>query len=78
MAATDCCALRRYFWPTCYGIAVSAGHLPKAYEKAGFRVIGTRRQSGYWLGEPCDDILTDAIKDDFPGPSTVRRMAGLD
>ena len=48
----------------------------KAYEKAGFRIIGARRQSGYWLGEPCDEILMDAIKDDFPGPFTVRRMAG--
>lgn len=43
----------------------------KAYEKAGFRVIGARRQSGYGLGEPCDEILMDAIKGDFPGPRSL-------
>lgn len=43
----------------------------RAYEKAGFRVIGTRRQSNSWLGQPADEILMDAIPADFPGPRLV-------
>ncbi|GAB3165190.1 GNAT family protein [Myceligenerans halotolerans] len=43
----------------------------RAYEKAGFRVIGTRRQSNWWLGKPADEVLMDAIPDDFPGPRLV-------
>ncbi len=43
----------------------------RAYEKAGFRRSGRLRQSGYWLGRPADEILMDALPEDFPGPSTV-------
>ncbi|GAA4223597.1 hypothetical protein GCM10022254_01040 [Actinomadura meridiana] len=45
----------------------------RAYEKAGFRRIGERRQSGYWFGQPADETLMDAIPADFRGPSAVRR-----
>ncbi|APU15583.1 GNAT family N-acetyltransferase [Actinoalloteichus fjordicus] len=46
----------------------------RAYEKAGFRTIGERRQSGYWLGEPANETLMDAIPADFPGTSAVRHI----
>ncbi|SDD57975.1 GNAT family N-acetyltransferase [Actinokineospora iranica] len=45
-----------------------------AYEKAGFRRIGERRLSGYWLGEPANELFMDAIASDFPGPSVVKSM----
>ena len=45
-----------------------------AYERAGFRKIGERRNSGYWLGQPANETLMDAVPDDFPGPSVVRRI----
>jgi RimJ/RimL family protein N-acetyltransferase len=44
----------------------------RAYEKAGFRTIGERRQAGYWLGESANETMMDAIPADFPGPSVVR------
>ena len=47
----------------------------RVYERAGFRLIGRRRQSGYWLGEICDEILMDAIPSEFPGPSVVRDLS---
>lgn len=47
-----------------------------AYKKAGFRAIGTRRRSGYWLGQPADEVLMDAIPEEFPGPSVVRQLVG--
>ncbi|MFI1184154.1 GNAT family N-acetyltransferase [Streptomyces sp. NPDC020799] len=43
-----------------------------AYEKADFKAAGRLRESGYWLGEPADEILMDALRSDFPGPSAVR------
>lgn len=46
----------------------------RAYEKAGFRTIGERRQSGYWLGQRVNEVLMDAIPEDFPGPSLVKHM----
>ncbi|MFD8545002.1 GNAT family N-acetyltransferase [Streptomyces sp. NPDC059649] len=42
-----------------------------AYEKAGFRSAGRLRQSGYWLGKPADELIMDALPEDFPGPSAV-------
>lgn len=36
-----------------------------AYQKAGFQPAGRLRQSGYWLGRPCDELLMDAVVDDF-------------
>ncbi|TFE23440.1 N-acetyltransferase [Frankia sp. B2] len=50
----------------------------RAYEKAGFRKIGERRQSGYWLGQSADETLMDAIPAEFPGPSLVRQLVNPD
>ncbi|MFJ6212652.1 GNAT family N-acetyltransferase [Streptomyces sp. NPDC092296] len=36
----------------------------RAYENAGFRVVGRRRDSGYWDGERCDEIVMDAVPGD--------------
>ncbi len=47
-----------------------------AYEKAGFRPSGRLRQSGYWLGEPVDELLMDALPEDFPGSSAVTAALG--
>ncbi|MGW7575281.1 GNAT family N-acetyltransferase [Streptomyces sp. NPDC054765] len=47
-----------------------------AYEKAGFRPSGRLRQSGYWLGQPVDELLMDALPEDFPGPSAVTGTLG--
>ncbi|MFE9638962.1 GNAT family N-acetyltransferase [Nocardiopsis alba] len=46
----------------------------RAYEKAGFRMIGERRRSGYWLGERVGEVLMDAIPEDFPGESVVKAI----
>ncbi|MER7045223.1 GNAT family N-acetyltransferase [Streptomyces jumonjinensis] len=35
-----------------------------AYQKAGFQPAGRLRQSGYWRGQPCDELLMDATADD--------------
>jgi diamine N-acetyltransferase len=48
----------------------------KAYEKAGFKIIGRRRDSGYWLNRQCDEILMDAVPADFPGPSVIKPIVG--
>ncbi len=45
----------------------------RAYEKAGFRTIGRRRESGYWLGQRVDEVLMDAVPTDLPGPSAVKQ-----
>ena len=49
-----------------------------AYGNAGFRRIGERRQSGYWLGRRVNEVLMDAIPEDFTfaGPSSVKRIIG--
>ncbi|MGH3978676.1 MAG: GNAT family N-acetyltransferase [Pseudonocardiaceae bacterium] len=46
----------------------------RTYEAAGFKEVGRLRRAGYWLGTECDEILMDAIPEDFPGPSTVRGL----
>lgn len=43
----------------------------RAYQKAGFRTVGSLRQSGYWLGQVCDEVVMDALAGEFPGPSVV-------
>lgn len=43
----------------------------RAYEKAGFKIIGTRRQSSWWLGQPADEVLMDAVPSDYTGPRLV-------
>ncbi|MBE1531814.1 GNAT family N-acetyltransferase [Actinomadura algeriensis] len=45
-----------------------------AYERAGFRRIGERRDSGYWLGQRVNETLMDAVPADFRGPSAVRHL----
>ncbi|HEX3811769.1 MAG TPA: GNAT family protein [Mycobacteriales bacterium] len=39
----------------------------RAYEKAGFHHVGVRRNGARWLGGPCDEIIMDAIPEDFSG-----------
>lgn len=43
----------------------------RAYQRAGFRPAGRLRQAGYWLGQPCDELIMDATHDDFGGESVV-------
>lgn len=47
-----------------------------AYKRAGFRQAGRLRQAGYWLDEVVDELLMDAVREDFPGPSAVRNSLG--
>jgi RimJ/RimL family protein N-acetyltransferase len=42
-----------------------------AYEKAGFQHAGCLRGAGYWLGRPVNELLMDALPEDFPGASAV-------
>ncbi|TRV75608.1 GNAT family N-acetyltransferase [Streptomyces sp. 130] len=48
----------------------------KAYERAGFQQAGRLRESGYWLGQVCDEVLMDALVQDFTGSSAVRALLG--
>nr|WP_221308513.1 GNAT family protein [Nocardiopsis mwathae] len=43
----------------------------RAYEKAGFRQQGIRRNSSQWLGQTVNEVLMDAIPEDWEGPSLV-------
>jgi diamine N-acetyltransferase len=45
----------------------------RAYEKAGFRAIGARRNSMRWLGARCDALLMDAVPADFKSPVVAAR-----
>ncbi|ANZ17441.1 GNAT family protein [Streptomyces noursei] len=47
-----------------------------AYEKAGFRPAGRLRRSGFWLGQRADELIMDALPEDFPGPSAVSAAVG--
>ncbi|MGH3925133.1 MAG: GNAT family N-acetyltransferase [Pseudonocardiaceae bacterium] len=47
----------------------------RAYQGAGFKPAGQLRRCGYWLGAECDEIMMDALRGDFPGPSAVCRQA---
>ncbi|MET8542945.1 GNAT family protein [Kitasatospora sp. NPDC004799] len=51
-------------------LAPNAGAV-RAYEKAGFRVAGTLRQAGYWLGQVCDELMMDALASECSGPSVI-------
>lgn len=46
----------------------------RAYEGAGFKAVGRLRRAGYWLGAECDEIIMDALRDEFPGQSAVRQL----
>lgn len=41
----------------------------RAYTAAGFKPAGRLRQAGYWLGDLCDELIMDALRGDYPGPS---------
>jgi diamine N-acetyltransferase len=45
----------------------------RAYEKAGFRKVGEIRHSAYWHGQRVNEVIMDAIPEDFPGPSIVKK-----
>ncbi|MEV4436324.1 GNAT family protein [Streptomyces sp. NPDC049555] len=47
-----------------------------AFEKAGFRPTGRFRKSGHWLGQYVDEVLMDALPDEFPGPSAMVSALG--
>ncbi|MEU1715394.1 GNAT family N-acetyltransferase [Nocardiopsis dassonvillei] len=44
----------------------------RAYEKAGFKRQGMRRNSNQWLGETVNEVLMDAVPEEFEGPSLVK------
>jgi len=44
----------------------------RAYDHAGFRIAGRLRDAGYWLGEPCAEILMDATPAEFVGDSVIQ------
>ncbi|HYN52393.1 MAG TPA: GNAT family protein [Thermoleophilaceae bacterium] len=48
----------------------------RAYERAGFRVIGRRRDAVLALGRRCDVILMDATVDDFDSPGLAKPIPG--
>jgi diamine N-acetyltransferase len=39
------------------------------YTAAGFKPAGRFRQAGYWHGQPCDELLMDTLREDYPGPT---------
>lgn len=45
----------------------------RAYEGAGFKSVGRLRRAGYWLGQVCDELMMDALAEEFAGPSVVPR-----
>jgi diamine N-acetyltransferase len=47
----------------------------RAYERAGFQVIGTRRDSVRALGRRWDSVLMDATAEGFYGSTRPRRIA---
>jgi diamine N-acetyltransferase len=53
-------------------LAENAGGI-KAYERAGFRVIGRRRGSYRMAGEPVDDIYMDCLATEFE-PGAMRHL----
>lgn len=48
----------------------------RAYAKAGFRHAGRLRQAGFWMGEAVDELLMDALPEDFPWPSVLADASG--
>ncbi|MBV9013855.1 MAG: GNAT family N-acetyltransferase [Pseudonocardiales bacterium] len=37
----------------------------RAYQKASFTIVGVRRNGARWLGQQCDEIIMDAVPEDF-------------
>ena len=48
----------------------------RAYQKAGFRLIGRRRNSGMWAGTVCDEVLMDAVPGDLTGSAVGDLVSG--
>ena len=46
----------------------------QAYERAGFRVVGRRRDAVLALGRRRDSILMEATADDFDSPGLARLL----
>ncbi|WP_028648412.1 GNAT family N-acetyltransferase [Nocardiopsis sp. CNT312] len=46
----------------------------RAYEKAGFKRQGIRRNSNVWLGQRVNEVLMDALPEEFEGPSRVKEL----
>jgi diamine N-acetyltransferase len=44
----------------------------RSYEKAGFRHVGVRRKAVVSLGQRCDEVLMDAVPEDFESPVLAR------
>ncbi|WP_433225306.1 GNAT family N-acetyltransferase [Microtetraspora malaysiensis] len=42
-----------------------------AYKRAGFRESGRLRQAGYWFGRVCDELIMDALAEDFDTASAI-------
>jgi diamine N-acetyltransferase len=45
----------------------------RVYEKAGFRRIGARRNALVLLGERCDEVFMDVVRDEFDSPVLAPR-----
>ncbi|MGH3543214.1 MAG: GNAT family N-acetyltransferase, partial [Mycobacterium sp.] len=43
----------------------------RSYEQAGFKPVGRLRRSGYWLGAVCDELVMDALADEFVAESVA-------
>ncbi|MFJ8629057.1 GNAT family N-acetyltransferase [Kitasatospora sp. NPDC093550] len=43
----------------------------RAYRKAGFQDAGRVRQAGFWNGQPCDELVMDALPHDLKGLSLI-------
>lgn len=46
----------------------------RVLEAAGFRTGGRLRCSGYWLGRECDELVMDAVRVEFAGPSRIAAL----
>lgn len=46
----------------------------RAYEKAGFKHVGVRRNGARWLGRPCDEIIMDAVPEEFSDSVVERQL----
>jgi len=49
----------------------------RAYQRAGFRKAGVIRRGGYWMGERVDEVMMDAVPQDFTGISAVKQRVAL-
>ena len=46
----------------------------RAYEKAGFKIVGVRRNGARWLGQQCDEIIMDAVPEDLTGSVVEQQL----